>query len=245
MRMANQTDDRSWLYSTLSWMSPSWPIGAFAYSSGLEWAHEAGWLYDANAVAEWIRDSLDCGSLSADAACFVRCFKPLDGNAGAIEFKELATFSLAAQISRERSIETAAQGDAFRAIAINANRQVHPGKIAAYERATSSIEKGKLPYPVAAGVLFAIFRVPVEAALLAFLHAAVANLLSASQRIVPLGHTDTQVLASTLQHNVQHAVDISLERRLLPIEQALASANLAAEIACIQHETQYTRLFRT
>ena len=35
------------LYRLMTWLSPSFPVGAFSYSSGIEWAVEAGDIGDA------------------------------------------------------------------------------------------------------------------------------------------------------------------------------------------------------
>src|SRR3546814_5536743 len=58
------------LYDLLSWMSPSWPIGAFSYSSGLEWAVEAGLATDRAGTAGWVADMLDNGAIWTDAVMF-------------------------------------------------------------------------------------------------------------------------------------------------------------------------------
>ena len=47
------TDDAA-LYRLMAWLSPSYPVGAFSYSSGLEWAVEAGDIRDADSLRRWL-----------------------------------------------------------------------------------------------------------------------------------------------------------------------------------------------
>lgn len=242
MLMTSSRPDHSWLYRTLSWMSPAWPIGSFSFSGGLEWAHEASWLADCDAVEGWLRESLACGALQSEALAFAHGWQAAP-DVGAL--RDLAELVMAAQGSAERALEASAQGGAFRRIALAANRDAHPAQTAVYEAALAGIADDTLPYALAASALFATFGVPLEPALTAYLHAALANLVSAAQRIVPLGHTEAQLLLVRLEPDVATAVTHAIARSAIPLEQNLSSATLAADIACMAHETQYTRLFRT
>lgn len=235
----------SWLYATLSWMSPAWPIGAFAFSSGLEWAGEAGWLENAGAVEQWLQDSLELGQLHADAQLFAHVWQivrdsPIEG-----ALSEVAQLAHAYQGSAERALEATAQGAAFRRIAVAANRMDRPHQVKSFEAALAGIEDDRLTYPLAAGALFAVFNVPLEPALTAFLHASLSNLVSAAQRLVPLGHTEAQVLLVRLEDRIAACRSDALSFLPLPLDCKLASATMAADIACMRHEIQHTRLFRT
>src|SRR6202007_2367542 len=46
-------DDPAALYRLMTWLSPSFPVGAFSYSSGLEWAVEAGDIVDRPSPQQW------------------------------------------------------------------------------------------------------------------------------------------------------------------------------------------------
>ncbi len=233
------------LYRAMSWMSPSWPIGAFAFSSGTEWAFEAGWLGSAEEVETWVGGSLAEGALRCDAAIFERAWSLAAKANAKVEMLELAEWVIAAQVSAERQLESVAQGGAFRRIAISANTATHPVETDQYRTALSQISDENLPYPVAAGALFRCFNIQVGQGLLAFLHAAASNLVSAAQRIVPLGHTEAQQILTRLADAVEAATLQAVKRHDHPIEDILTSSSLAADIACMRHETQYTRLFRT
>ncbi|HZC94823.1 MAG TPA: urease accessory protein UreF, partial [Bradyrhizobium sp.] len=42
------------LYRLMTWLSPSFPVGAFSYSSGIEWAVETGDIRDAASLRDWL-----------------------------------------------------------------------------------------------------------------------------------------------------------------------------------------------
>lgn len=224
------------LYDLLSWMSPAWPIGAFTHSGGLEWAVEAGHVIDRQTTQDWLDDLLVHGPLWNDAVVFVHAWRAtVAGERDALT--GIAHLGVAAQIGRERHLESTAQGAAFRRIALATTAA--PAMLA-------HIADEDLPYPVAAAALFASQGIPLRPALTAFLHGALANLVSAAQRLVPLGQTDGQLVLRALRAPV-----FSLAQRACALSgdgdpfDAMAGATLVAELGCMAHETQYTRLFQT
>ncbi len=225
------------LYDLLSWMSPSYPIGAFAHSSGLEWAVEAGHATDRTSAELWIDSAVEHGAIRADAVIFVhahRAARDLDLD----RFLQVAELAAATLTSHERRVEATAQGAAFRRIAA---ATVDAPTLAMLR----DIDDDALSYPIAVACLTAAHGIGLEEALTAFLHGVVANLVSAAQRLIPLGQTDGQRMIRALRERVFAAV---AEAMALddgdPFDQ-LGSASLYADLACMAHETQYTRLFRT
>ena len=198
------------LLKLLTWFSPAFPTGGFAYSSGLEWVVEQGGVGDESALITWIADSLTLGSLWTDAVLFRRAY------AG----EDVAALALALCPGAERRLETTAQGDAFCAAATPWGRTA------------------PAPYPVAAGQLAAAHDIPADDALLAYLHAAVANQISAAVRLIPLGQSAGLRAQKALESAIRTAVKQSTGLEL-------GTASWAADIATMRHETQYTRLFRT
>ena len=59
----------------LIWLSPAFPVGAYAYSHGLEWAVEAGDVVDAASLEVWLVDLLAFGAPRSDAILFVAAFR--------------------------------------------------------------------------------------------------------------------------------------------------------------------------
>src|SRR5436853_5378718 len=59
------------LYRLMAWLSPAYPVGAFAYSGGIEWAVEAGDIKDADTLTDWLRVVMGQGGGFCDAVFFV------------------------------------------------------------------------------------------------------------------------------------------------------------------------------
>src|SRR3974390_2317827 len=79
---APQTEhcDGAALFRLMTWLSPSFPVGAFAYSSGIEWAVEAGEVADAATLQNWIEALLRDGSGFCDAVLFVHAFRAIEAD---------------------------------------------------------------------------------------------------------------------------------------------------------------------
>lgn len=227
------------LYDLMSWMSPAWPIGAFAHSSGLEWAVEHGHVTSRASTAEWIAALLAHGAIRNDMVLFVHAWRAARGG-DRDRLLDVAELAAASQTGFERRLEATAQGAAFRRIA--AATTAEEPRFAAL---LAGVDDDDLAYPVAAAVLFACHGIGLAPALTAWLHGAAANLVSAAQRLVPLGQTDGQTVLRDLRAPILAAVEWAAALPDGDPFEALGGAALVAELGCMAHETQYTRLFRT
>jgi len=221
------------LYRLMTWLSPSFPVGAFSYSSGIEWAVEAGDITDAASLRDWLGAMLGDGSGFCDAVLLAQAHRAASAQDGAA-LREIAELAAAFVPSRERQLETSTQGRAF----IDIARAAWPcdgldGLVAACG--------GDTVYPVAVGVVSAAHGVPLAPVLHAFLHAVVSNWISAGARLVPLGQTDSQRILAGLEADVAATAGRALAASL----DDLGSATFRADLASLRHETQYTRLFRS
>ena len=221
------------LYRLMAWLSPAYPVGAFSYSSGLEWAIEAGDIKDADNLRRWLAVVIGEGGAFCDAVFLVHAHRAISGdNKKALH--EVAELAAAFAPSKERHLETTAQGRAF----VEATRAAWP--CAALDR-LAEIWDGPIAYPVAVGVASAGHGIPLEAALNAYLHAVTANLISAGVRLIPLGQTEGQRLLAALEP----VASATAQRALATSLDDVGGAAFRADIASMKHETQYTRLFRT
>jgi urease accessory protein len=221
------------LYRLMAWLSPAYPVGAFSYSSGIEWAVESGDITDAETLKRWLTVVMKQGGGFCDAVFFVHAHRAASEDDAA---KLLAVAELAAAFapSKERHLETTAQGRAF----IDATRAAWG--CAALDRLAQAWD-GPVAYPVAVGVTAAGHGIALEAALSAYLHAVVANLISAGVRLIPLGQTDGQRLLAAFEPVVGA---IAVRAIAAPLDQ-VGGAAFRADMASMLHETQYTRLFRS
>lgn len=215
------------------WLSPSFPVGAFAYSHGLEWAFEAGDLTDADTLRDWLDALVGHGSLHNDLVLFSCTYNALGADDGAA-LSELAELALALANSAERRLETVTQGNAF----VAAVRAAWP--CAALDRLRAAWE-GDVAYPIAVASAARGHDVPLRPALEAYSLAFVANLVSASVRLGIIGQTDGQRITAGLVPSL-HAAATRAETATLA---DLGGCALRSDLASLRHETQYSRLFRS
>jgi urease accessory protein len=221
------------LYRLMTWLSPAFPVGAFSYSSGIEWAVEAGDIVDAASLRDWLASMLADGSGFCDGVFLAQTHRAASSGDHAA-LRETAELAAAFVPSRERLLETSSQGRAFIDIARTAwNCDGLDLMIAACD--------GAIVYPVAVGLVSAAHAIPLAPTMHAFFHALTSNWISAGARLVPLGQTDSQRVLALLEPTVVSTGHRALSASL----DDLGSATFRADLASLRHETQYTRLFRS
>ncbi len=217
----------------MTWLSPAFPVGAFSYSSGIEWAVEAGDVSDAASLRDWLAAMLTDGAGFCDAVFMAHTHRAVASHDDAA-LRDIAELAAAFVPSRERQLETTTQGRAF----IETSRAAWSCE--GLEEIIAACGD-KIVYPVAVGLVSAAHGIPLEPALHALLHAVVSNWISAGARLVPLGQTDSQRVLAALEADVTATATRAIAASL----DDLGSATFRADLASLRHETQYTRLFRS
>ena len=232
--------DASALYRLMAWLSPAYPIGAFSYSGGIEWAVETGDVAEAATLQSWLATMIGEGGGFCDAVFFVHAHRAAAGSDSAPDkassdaLRAVAELAAAFAPSKERHLETTAQGRAF----LDTTRAAWP--CAALDRLLAAWD-GAIALPVAVGVACAGHGVALSPALCAYLHAMSANLIFTGVRLIPLGQTDGQRVLAALEP----VVAATAKRALATPLDEVGGAAFRADIASMRHETQYTRLFRS
>jgi len=220
------------LYRLMTWLSPAFPVGAFSYSSGIEWAVEAGDITDAASLRDWLASMLVDGSGFCDGVFLAHAYRAAAHDEAAL--REVAELAAAFVPSRERQLEASSQGRAFIDIARSAWHCDGLDQIVAQC-------DGAIVYPVAVGLVSAAHDIPLAPTMHAFFHALTSNWISAGARLIPLGQTDSQRVLALLEPVVVATAKRALQASL----DDLGSASFRADLAGMRHETQYTRLFRS
>ncbi|MEM7270684.1 MAG: urease accessory UreF family protein [Pseudomonadota bacterium] len=207
-----------WSQKLHAWLSPAYPVGAFAYSHGLEWAIGEGRISDRATLEGWISDCLSRGAGRTDAILAAAAWKAPDDPSPAELARALAP-------SKERLLETTAQGAAF----------------AETTAAVFGPDLEAAPYPVAFGRAARAHDAPLADALTLYLQAFVSNLSSVGVRLIPVGQTDGQRIIAALS---PLCAEIAEEAAAASLDDIGSSAYLS-DISAMAHETQPVRLFRT
>ena len=204
----------------MQWFSPGFPVGAFAYSHGLETVVADGQVTEASAFSDWLADILQHGAGRTDAILLHAAHGAEPDGLGRID-----ALALALCPSSERRLETQAQG-------------------AAFARTTAAVWGGAAAphcYPVAVGAAARQAGLDPVRTCAAYLHGFAANLTSAAIRLVPLGQTAGQ---RVLAQATPRCHDLAVQTAALTLED-IGSSSFAADIASMRHECHYSRLFRS
>jgi urease accessory protein len=215
------------------WLSPSFPIGSFAYSHGIEWAVETGDIKNVETCTDWLSDLLQHGGAWSDAVLLASAHRAIEdeNDAALLEAAELASVLAP---SKERKLETLKQGDAFLLAVRNAWPWAAPDRL-------TKVWPRETAFPVAVGVASAGHKLALVPTLEAYLVAFVTNLVSAAVRLVPLGQTDGTKIIARLAPLAREVAARAVHSTLDDV----GGAALRSDISSMRHETQYTRLFRS
>lgn len=234
--MTITTTDPAALLKLAAWLSPSFPVGAFAYSSGLEWAVEDGRVVGRAGLEAWLRTLVEAGPPRQDAVLAARAWRAVAaGDAAALA--EGAALAAALKGTAELAQETVVQGAAYLRTVAAAWPSPRLDAVASTLGA-AGIEPA---LPVAVGAASAAHGVALGPTLSLFLHAVVANQVSAAIRLSVIGQTDGQ--------RVTAALEPAILRVAAAAEAAdpddLGAATPMLDWCSMRHETQHTRLFRS
>ena len=219
-----------------SWLSPTFPIGSYSYSHGIEWAVEAGHIHDRASLIDWLEADLCYGSGRNDAIFFIEAWRSAvdDDKERLLDIAELAAVFRG---TSEFALETSQQATACLATL----RRVWPDPLLETLSELLSDLRIAPALSVVFGIRAAKENIPATLTLTAFLQSYLANLVTAAIRLIPLGQTDGQLCIAELEPAVL-AMATKTEQATI---QDLGSAAFMVDLASASHETQYTRLFRS
>lgn len=217
--MATLTDSQ--ILTLAQWLSPAFPVGAFAYSHGLEAAVDFGWVRDAAGFEAWLLDVLDCGAGRSDTLFLAAAYHAQDTDT----VSEIDASARAFAASFERLLEAEAQGAVFCRLMA----------------AVWGTQPNHLLYPVALGAAAGAEGLPLALTSKMYLQAFASNLIATGQRLLPLGQTEGQAILRRLGELCAAIAEDTADGDLT----ALTSTAYLSDIAAMRHETQYSRIFRT
>ncbi|MBZ9960719.1 MULTISPECIES: urease accessory protein UreF [unclassified Mesorhizobium] len=214
------------LLRLMAWLSPVFPVGGFSYSHGLERAVHDGLVTDAAGLAAWLETLVEMGSAWNDAVLFAESWRNArDGG----DLAEVAALAEALAGSRERHAETMLQGAAFLKAA------------AAWPNPVRARLPAECAYCVAVGAVAGGNGIALPDALSAFLQAFFSNLVQAAIRLGVIGQSDAVMLLASFEV-LALATAARASRSTMD---DLGGCAFVSDIVAMQHETQYSRLFRS
>jgi urease accessory protein len=217
------------LLRLLQLTSPALPVGAYAYSQGLEHAVDAGWVHDEDSAADWIIGLLEHALAQLDAPVLVR----LHAAWCASDSASVHHWNRMLQASRE-SAELLAE-DRHLGAALSR-------LLAGLDVDAAAAWTGKAPGFAAMFALAAVrWDIPCRDSVSGFLWSWSENQVAAAIKLVPLGQTAGQRILS----RAVAAIPAVVERALAVRDDEIGFLTPALAIGSALHETQYSRLFRS
>jgi urease accessory protein len=225
------------LVRLLQLSSPALPVGAYTYSQGLEWAIESGIVKDEASVKIWINDLLDSNIGCYEAPLLGRmiaAFNDVQQSDGMLRLAELNSRFLASRETTELRAETVQMG--YSLVRLLGDLPEFP------DTALAALQAIENPcFTTAWACAAAAWQVDTSEALCAYIWAWAENQVMAAIKAVPLGQTAGQRMLLSLGTHIPAVV----ERALKLEQQDLCNFAPGFAIASSQHETQYSRLFRS
>jgi urease accessory protein len=217
----------------LMWLaSPALPVGGFSYSEGLESAVDAGVVHDGASAADWLADQLQLGLARADLPLLAAAHAAWTDHAAA-RVAEQNTWMLATRESAELRAQCEQMGRSMLEWLRQRADDPRVATLAALEPAPA--------WPIAFALATVQAGATAREALLAFGFSWAENQVQAALKAVPLGQSAGQRILARLAHELPAAVDAALALG----DDARQAFTPMLAIRSAQHETQYSRLFRS
>lgn len=213
--------------------SPMLPVGAFSYSQGLEFAIETGLVHDADTAMEWIGDVLLASMAGFEAPLMARMQQAWERQDvdQALYWND---FFITSRETSELRAETLQMG--FSLVRLLEKMDDLP-----QEHVEILRQKSDVSFPCAFSLAAAAWGIPAVASVNAYLWSWLENQVSAALKTVPLGQVAGQRILANLGKQLPELAESAMQ--LEDIELSNFSPMLA--IVSSQHETQYSRLFRS
>ena len=217
----------------LIWLaSPALPVGGFSYSEGLEVAVERAGVATENAASDWLADQLHLTLARSDLAVIAQAI-PAWREADLSRIRQLNDWVLQTRESSELRLQAEQMGRSLLDWLRN-----HDGANSAHIDACAKMQP---TYPVAFSLAASQISAGVRDCMLAYAFGWAENMMQAALKSVPLGQSAGQRILARLSRDIPAAVEAALQ---LPDSERQAFSPMLA-ILSAQHETQYSRLFRS
>lgn len=209
-------------------VSPALPVGAYAYSQGLEYAVDSGWLKTEMDLTEWLRGVMERGFGQLDAPVMLRCLEAWrTGDPVSLQYWN--DYLLACRETSELLLEDTQLGMALQRL-LKSLRV--PGADKEFENVSFACQ-------------FALacchWKIANVDAVQGFIWAWLENQIAAATKLVPLGQTQAQKILLQLLEKIPAVAADAMRFGDGDIGWSLPGVVLASA----KHERQYSRLFRS
>jgi len=217
------------LLALLQLVSPTLPVGAYSYSEGIETLVQTGQIHNATTLEQWLIHELSYGTIRIEATVLGRVYQAaIDSDPAQIKFWNQWLSAL------RETAETREQSWQMGWSLLRLLQELQPENQWLQDCEPCN-------FVTAFAVAAMGWQIDRSIATLGYLQSWAANLVNAGQRLVPLGQTQGQRILLNLQPQLAHSSVVALQLT----DDQLECCSWGASLASMQHETLYSRLFRS
>ncbi|MDY7026508.1 MAG: urease accessory protein UreF [Pseudomonadota bacterium] len=223
------------LFRLFQLISPALPVGAFAYSQGMEMAVERGLITDENSCYEWLKGLIENNLAYVDLPLCQRLFLCLEQKNSA-QFDQWNAWLMAARETKELSLESTLMAKALMRLLSQVEEYIRQPLPEGFE-----LSEQPLDWVSAFTLACWQWQISLEQAFEGLAWSWLENQIAAAIKLIPLGQTQGQRLLLQLNEPLQVAIVTARQchdaelGRMSPMQVMMSSL----------HETQYSRLFRS
>jgi urease accessory protein len=210
-------------------VSPGLPIGAFAYSRGLEGAAHAGWVNDSTTCREWILGVLEHVYTALDGAVFWRMLNAL-GAQDEMGFLHADARLAASRESREMQLEDRRMAESLLSL-------LRESEVALAQKYADM----RLTFPASFAIAAYHWKIPPLVALKGLMWTVVEAQVASAIRLRAIGHIAGQHIlidaVPVIERSAAFAAEIA--------DSEIGNVGISLAMASAWHETQHSRLFRS
>lgn len=207
--------------------SPGLPVGAYAFSQGLEYAIDQAWVTNHDQVSDWLEMQLFFALARLDVPVLLRLHKAIKDN-DTVQAQWWNDYVLASRETHELQLTDTATGLALQRLLPSLS-------------VTALISQPPVSFVCGYAQAAVSWQISADMTALGFCWAWLENQVNAATKLVPLGQTQAQKLINALQEKIPLAI---AQAKTLS-DDDLGMSLPALSLASMYHETQYTRLFRS
>jgi urease accessory protein len=219
------------LLRLLQLASPLLPVGGYSYAEGLESLISQGKIDDRSTLQTWIDRELQAGAIRIETAIMDRAYLA-SSQFNRERLNYWNNWLTAARETEELRLQSWQMGGSLIKLALELTPEIQ-----------DSIDSIEHPchYAIAFGITAQSWQIDRHLAILSYLHSWVANQIGVGIKLIPLGQTAGQQILWQLQESIE----ILSQNILVLDDEDLYVCSWGSSLASMQHETLYSRLFRS
>lgn len=211
--------------------SPTLPVGAYTYSEGLEKLVENHIISNQDTLYHWLFQELNHGAIKIESALMIRAYNNSKNN-DLIRLKYWNQWLSAARETEELRLQSWQMGRSLIKLISELQPETKP---------IINMIGEQCNYAIAYGLASYYLQIDPLSATISYIHSWTSNLINAGVKLIPLGQTSGQKILFALNTHIQQIAEQII---ILP-DDDLHCLSWGLSLASMQHETQYTRLFRS